>query len=128
MRHSEVRVRAAYWSSSVYSVFSGEICPVTGWRNDVARMLWLQDKRRRDIQETEQQNGRHAVVQSALMIPPNEAFVRSNAATGCGFSPTRNVCVEHSGGPAALSPGPQLILLQSKRWAQHSRSLLTRFY
>lgn len=32
-------------SCSVYSVFSGEICPVTGCRNDVALWLWLWTKR-----------------------------------------------------------------------------------
>lgn len=104
---SEVRKRAAYRSSSVYSVFSGEICPVTGCRNDVALRLWLQDRGRWKIQKKEKQNGQHFVIQATLIIPPNEAFLHLNLATGCRFSRmTGDECVS----PAwwrACSPEPR---------------------
>lgn len=33
-------------SWSIYSVFSGDICPVTGCRNDVLFWLWLRESER----------------------------------------------------------------------------------
>lgn len=99
VHQSEDRNGAAHRSSSVYSVFSGEIFPVTGWRKDVALRLWLQDRGRWKIQEIEHQNGRHFVIKSMLVIPPNEAFLRVNMAAGC------------QRGPAGLSQEPQLMSL-----------------
>lgn len=47
----------------------------------------------------EHQNGRHFLVKSMLVIPPNEAFLHLNMAAGC------------QRGPAGLSQEPQLIFL-----------------
>lgn len=99
VHQSEDRNGAAHRSSSVYSVFSGEIFPVTGWRKDVALRLWLQDRGRWKIQEIEHQNGRHFVIKSMLVIPPNEAVLRLNMAAG------------GQRGPAGPSQEPQLIFL-----------------
>lgn len=46
MHRSYDKDRATHLFCSVYSVFSGEICPVTGCRNDVALRLWLHDRGR----------------------------------------------------------------------------------
>lgn len=46
MHRSHDKNRATHLFCSVYSVFSGEICPVTGCRNDVALRLWLHDRGR----------------------------------------------------------------------------------
>lgn len=113
MHQSEGRNRASHRSSRVYSVFSGEICPVTGCRNDVALRLWLQDRGRWKIQRMGQRKGRHFVIKSILIIPPNEAFLHLNLA-GVVVSTERlamNVSVKRNGGPAALNWEPQLISL-----------------
>ena len=48
--------RATHLSCRVYSVFSGEICPVTGCLNDVILRLWLQETERRREDSTRGQS------------------------------------------------------------------------